>query len=425
MHTMGRRAVVKAGAIGLATLAGWPDLATAGATSALRRTPSRLVPDPHRILDLPEGFTHRVLARPGEVIGGAVRPGGAAALHAYDLGGGRLALCVGHDLRLDRVDAGALAAGDPRRLGGTTTLVLDRRLQVEAQHVSHRDSSTNLGGGPTPWGTWLACEGTFAPGGPGRGGLGFVHDVDPRTPDQGTALPALGQFRRHSVAIDRTSGVVYQTERRPDGLVYRFLPDRIGDLRTGRLEAMAVLPPDRGRALRVRWVDVTSVARSDVLRFLGAARGAMPFHGGEGVVVVDGAVLFGEAGVGSAGHARLWRHRPDRGTLELVHEAAAPTTATSRVVVTDAAGQVHTIARAATDGEVVRGACWDPHGTRLFVTMRQAGTLVVEGPFGEFAAARRGHAGVRRADPDQLDRCANDAGVTAMEVEATLALGMA
>ncbi len=51
----------------------------------------------------------------------------------------------------------------------------------------------------------------------------------------------MGRFRHEAVAVDPKSGVVYLTEDTPDGLIYRYLPKKLGRLSEGgRLQALAL-----------------------------------------------------------------------------------------------------------------------------------------------------------------------------------------
>src|SRR5690606_17590714 len=55
------------------------------------------------------------------------------------------------------------------------------------------------------------------------------------------ALKAMGRFNHEAVAVDPHSGIVYQTEDRGDGLIYRFIPAHLGSLLIGgKLQALCV-----------------------------------------------------------------------------------------------------------------------------------------------------------------------------------------
>jgi secreted PhoX family phosphatase len=51
----------------------------------------------------------------------------------------------------------------------------------------------------------------------------------------------MGRFNHEAVCIDPSTGIVYLTEDRDDGLLYRYIPVRPGSCRRGgRLEALRV-----------------------------------------------------------------------------------------------------------------------------------------------------------------------------------------
>ena len=67
----------------------------------------------------------------------------------------------------------------------------------------------------------------------------------PALPGSGLTTPVplvdMGRFVHEAVAVDPATGIVYQTEDRNDGLIYRFLPAKPGQLAAGgRLQALAV-----------------------------------------------------------------------------------------------------------------------------------------------------------------------------------------
>jgi secreted PhoX family phosphatase len=422
-----------------------------------------VVDDPDGVLHLPEGFRYTVLAAAGDRMDdGGRRPRLPDGAEVFDAGNGRLALCSNHEIRepgkrpnaaLDRRGGRATSAG------GCTTLIVNQDNTVESEFVSQSDTVMNCAGGKSPWGTWLTCEEIDVPpsGGDDRG-YGMVYDVDPFTGDNGPPYPALGRFRHEALVFDPATGIVYLTEDHPQGLFYRFLPQRRDDLSAGRLEALAV-PALAGTTdpLRVEWIDVSDVRGSgESLHGVGADRGATVFDGCEGITHFGRAIYFDEGEGGDAGLGRIWRYHPAGERLELWYESGdasalqqpdnlrdQPGTgdlylcedgahAPNKLVVQSGRGEVFTFAEDATGSELA-GACWDPTGRRLFVNLHQAGlTVAIEGPFREALAAERERAaagtatagGVRRADPDTAARAGRDRGMTPLEVEAALALGL-
>ena len=115
-----------------------------------------LVADPAGLIDLPAGFSYRVLSSLGDAMsdGGTV-PDQADGMGCFDLGGGKWALVRNHELMPNQDGGGASGAAYDtvaRSLvplpGGTTTLVLDARtLAVEKQFRSLSGTIRNCAGG--------------------------------------------------------------------------------------------------------------------------------------------------------------------------------------------------------------------------------------------------------------------------------------
>lgn len=324
--------------------------------------PGPLLPDPDGFLDLPEGFSYRVLSRAGEEMDdGFLVPAmhdGQAAFPAED---GRTILIRNHEVdtgaaptygpfgpgneRLDRLDPALLF--DPGRggggpaLGGCTGVLWDPREGVVEQWLALAGTLRNCAGGPTPWGTWITCEETIqeADGRHARS-HGWAFEVPAErggAPARPTPLVAMGRFYREAVAVDPATGIVYQTEDRTDGLLYRFLPERPGVLADGgRLQALMVRGRPRlhtgnrssprvpeGAELDVEWVDLDEPeSPGDDLRHRGLEAGAARFARAEGIWFGGDAVWIACTSGGRARRGQIWRYRPDRSAAPTIPSAA-------------------------------------------------------------------------------------------------------
>ncbi|MFF5971378.1 alkaline phosphatase PhoX [Streptomyces sp. NPDC012769] len=216
-----------------------------------------LLPDPDGLLDLPAGFSYKVLSRQGDRLrsGEGSVPSNHDGMGAFAGRRGRIHLVRNHENRVTGRIGVPTVDGltyDPAAKGGCTVLTLDGRNNVLDERVGVAGTAVNCAGGPTPWRTWLTCEETEDKA--GTNGYtkdhGFVFEVDGADPLRTGAVPltAMGRFQHEAVAVDPRSGIVYETEdafQHPFGLFYRFLPNKplggTGSLRAGgALEAMRV-----------------------------------------------------------------------------------------------------------------------------------------------------------------------------------------
>lgn len=310
-----------------------------------------LVPDPAGLLDLPQGFSYRIISSAGDMMDDGLRvPDNADGMGALRLDAHRVALVRNHELTakaLDRgpspkADSGVARAFDRNDAGqalpgGTTTLVYDMQTsKVERQHLSLAGTIRNCAGGTTPWGSWLSCEEDLTRAGNGVGqDHGWVFEVPAAHKGLVDPLPlkAMGRFNHEAAAVDPATGIVYMTEDREDGLFYRFLPDVRGELRKGgRLQALGLVSAPEGSdgrnrkaadfvtgtSHKVAWIDLDDVeSPADNLRQRGHRKGATLFARGEGVHFGRdsdgrGELFFCCTSGGAAKLGQVMRYRPSR-----------------------------------------------------------------------------------------------------------------
>lgn len=418
-----------------------------------------LVRDPNQVMDLPPGFSYRIISKSGQPMSdGFVVPKAPDGMGAFAGNAGKTILVRNHEVNAD-VSRKEGAFGDQNRflprlpkskiydtgsksgkptLGGCTTIVYNHRTgQAEKQFLSLAGTLRNCAGGPTPWGTWLSCEESDDIAGKSLAqDHGYVFEV-PASEEMKVVDPiplkAMGRFRHEAVAVDPKTKIVYLTEDRGEGLIYRFLPHRFGKLSAGgRLQALALTaqPAYDTRnwktalmpwqiPMDVRWIDLEDInSKKDDLRFRGAKQGAAIFARGEGMWWGRGSVYFACTNGGKAQKGQIFKYTPSpqegnagelrqSGKLELFIEpndarlidncdniTVSPRSGDlfccedndhggeQNIVGVIPNGDAFIFAHNAMNSSELAGACFSPDGSTLFVNIYKPGvTLAITGPF--------------------------------------------
>jgi secreted PhoX family phosphatase len=307
-----------------------------------------LLKDPDGILDLPKGFSYKVISKKGDMMSDGFHvPGRADGMATFQSDGDNVIVLRNHEISdgevgvesafgkdwelVDKLDTASFYdAGVSKKPadGGTTTIVFNTRTQeVEKEFLSLAGTLRNCAGGPTPWNTWLTCEEIVLE----KNNIyakdhGYVFEV-PATTDIQLADPKpimdMGRFNHEAVAIDPESGVVYLTEDDSEGLLYRFIPNEKENMHAGgRLQALMVLDQPSldsrnwdaqhiavGEVLKIRWIDLNDIHKDD-LRFRGFAAGATRFARGEGMWQGNNAIYFACTNGGAKKNGQIWKYIP-------------------------------------------------------------------------------------------------------------------
>lgn len=475
-NKLSRRQFLRTGAIG--TVSAAVSLGFLGCSrSLIQRIPGfrpelfQFTPSVNQLLDLPEGFTAHTFSRTGEQMDdGLWVPGGHDGMAAFPGPNGKTILVRNHELTATAKTVGPFGwnnekiepatvdkfydagAGELPCLGGTTTLVYDTQTQTLEKHfLSLTGTVRNCAGGLTPWNTWITCEETIQKAEDTyEADHGYNFEV-PASAEIKLANPiplkAMGRFNHEAVAVDPKSGIVYQTEDRWDGLIYRFIPEKPGELAAGgQLQALKIRdlkgadtrnwrswgqqifpwsynPMTVGETLAVEWVNIENVeSPNDDLRKQGTeGKGAAKFARGEGIWYGSdadkGAFYIACTNGGIKRKGQIWKYVPSLyegtsreeqhpGTLQLfiepndsnLMENADNLTVTpwgDLIICEDGPdeefligvtpeGHLYRFARNAGNLSEFAGATFSPDGTTLFVNIQSPGiTLAITGPWHE------------------------------------------
>lgn len=310
-----------------------------------------LLPDPQGILNLPQGFSYKIIFRQGDPMSdGFFGPDRADGMATFKGHNGRTILIRNHETNPGDEngpygkDMELLSKLKPEQIydygrgkmpgtGGTSTLVFNEKTQqVEKSYLSLVGTVRNCAGGMTPWNSWISCEeNTERAGEVLEKDHGYNFEVpasEKISLNKPVPLKAMGRFNHEAVCVDPRNSIVYQTEDRGDGLIYRFLPYVDGQLdKGGKLQVLALKEQKsydtrnwkdlqspkmpKNERLLVEWFDIDQVeAPKDDLRLRGFGQGAARFARGEGMWFGDNEVFFACTNGGEIGSGQVFRYIP-------------------------------------------------------------------------------------------------------------------
>ena len=242
---------------------------------------------------IPEGASLKIVARSGHVAAGQY------PWHSAPDGGA----CFSTD------DGGWVYVSNsemPARTGGAGSLRFNAKGDVVDSYPILTGTSRNCAGGKTPWGTWLSCE--------ENNDSGEVYECDPLGKKPAKALPLLGRYNHEAAAFDPATGYVYLTEDKPDGGLYRFIPENKQSLEKGRLEVAVI---ENGQLM---WRTIPDPLASKIpTRY--QVKNTAQFRGGEGIIYHNGSIFFT-----TKIDNRVWSLGLQTHQLNIVYDAATSKT---------------------------------------------------------------------------------------------------
>ncbi|MEO0898120.1 MAG: alkaline phosphatase PhoX [Bacteroidota bacterium] len=458
---MNRRSFVKSSAwVSLGFMGLYSCVNRSGETATIPKT-IKLEPDPGNYLDLPEGFSYNIISKSGtEMSDGFLVPGRPDGMGTFLNGEGMVVIVRNHENNPEALATEALFnspfgreqdkmegylelpiydAGYRKNpgVGGTTTLIFDETEgQVKEEYLSLAGTYRNCAGGITPWGSWLTCEEDVTNGNDefAEQDHGYVFEVPAFA--KGLAEPkpikAMGRFNHEAVAVDPQSSIVYLTEDRSDGLIYRFIPNSKENMFGGGILQALVIKGQKScdtrnweeekvkenEAYEVEWITLENIdTPEDDLRQRGFEAGAARFARGEGIWMGKGEIFIACTNGGSQKCGQIFRYvlsenegeegeKESPATLELFIESKSKSVLhmcdnltisptgdificedngeLNRIHLVDQKGNISLFAVNRYSNSEFAGPVFSPSGKTMFVNIQESGdTIAITGPWSE------------------------------------------